>query len=146
MDHTVLLWGGFSLFIVAMLALDIGLFHRKAHVIGMREALAWTVVWITLALALNVGVWYWLGSGAALEFFTGYLVEKALSIDNVFVFILIFSFFETPAAYHHKVLFWGIVGAIVARSILLSAGSPYSRCFIGRCTSSAHFCSAPVSP
>ena len=122
MDNTALLWGGFTLFIVAMLALDVGLFHRKPHVIGMREALAWTAAWIALALAFNVGVWYWLGSRTALEFLTGYLVEKALSIDNVFVFILIFSYFETPAAYHHKVLFWGIVGAIVARTIFIVGG------------------------
>jgi tellurite resistance protein TerC len=122
MDNTVFLWAGFTLFIVAMLALDIGLFHRKPHVIGMREALAWTAAWIMLALVFNVGVWYWLGSSTALEFFTGYLVEKALSIDNVFVFILIFSYFETPTAYHHKVLFWGIVGAIVARTIFIVGG------------------------
>jgi tellurite resistance protein TerC len=122
MDNTVLLWLGFTLFIVAMLALDIGLFHRKAHVIGMREALIWTAVWITLALIFNVGVWLWFGPRPALEFFTGYLVEKALSLDNVFVFILIFSYFETPAAYHHKVLFWGIVGAIVARTIFIVGG------------------------
>src|SRR5713226_3577681 len=122
MDNAVLLWVGFTMFIVAMLALDIGLFHRKAHVIGMREALGWTAVWITLALAFNVGVWYWLGSRTAMEFLTGYLVEKALSIDNVFVFILIFSYFETPAAYQHKVLFWGIVGAIVARTIFIVGG------------------------
>jgi tellurite resistance protein TerC len=122
MDQTLLLWGGFTLFILAMLALDIGVFHRKAHVVSMREALMWTGVWIALALAFNVGVWYWLGSRVALEFFTGYLVEKALSIDNVFVFILIFSYFETPPAYHHKVLFWGIVGAIVARTIFIAGG------------------------
>src|SRR5262249_15383266 len=115
-------WGGFTLFIVAMLTMDIGVFHRKAHVVSMREALRWTAVWITLALAFNVGVWYWLGSRAALEFFTAYLVEKALSVDNVFVFILIFSYFGTPAAYHHKVLFWGIVGAIVARTIFIVSG------------------------
>jgi tellurite resistance protein TerC len=121
-DQTVLLWGGFTLFIVVMLALDIGLFHRKPHVIGMREALAWTAAWIAFALAFNAGVWFWFGSRTALEFFTGYLVEKALSIDNVFVFILIFSYFETPAAYHHKVLFWGIVGAIVARTIFILGG------------------------
>src|SRR5262245_8144807 len=121
-DQSLLLWGGFTLFIVVMLALDMGLFHRKAHVIGMREAITWTAVWVTLALIFNIGVWYWFGSRTALEFFTGYLVEKALSIDNVFVFILIFSYFETPAAYHHKVLFWGIVGAIVARTIFIIGG------------------------
>src|SRR5215813_5508168 len=122
MDQTLLLWGGFIAFILAMLALDVGLFHRTPHVVGMREALSWTAVWIALAMAFNAGVWYWLGANSALEFFTGYLVEKALSIDNVFVFILLFSYFETPAAYHHKVLFWGIVGAIVARTIFIVGG------------------------
>ena len=122
MDYGVLLWGGFTLFIMAMLVLDIGLFHRTPHVIGMREALSWTAIWIALALTFNVGVWLWFGSGTAMEFLTGYLVEKALSIDNVFVFILIFSYFETPPAYHHKVLFWGIVGAIVARTVFIVGG------------------------
>ncbi|HET6955012.1 MAG TPA: hypothetical protein VFI56_00480, partial [Vicinamibacterales bacterium] len=122
MDTTVLQWAGFTLFIVAMLALDVGVFHRRPHVVSMREALGWTAVWIALALAFNVGVWFWFGSAAALEFLTSYLVEKSLSIDNVFVFILIFSFFKTPAAYHHKVLFWGIVGAIVARTIFIVGG------------------------
>ena len=122
MDQSLLLWSGFAAFIVAMLALDIGVFHRKAHVVGMREALSWTAAWIGLALAFNAGVWYWLGSGAALEFLASYLVEKSLSIDNVFVFILIFSYFETPPAYHHKVLFWGILGAIVARTIFIVGG------------------------
>src|SRR5262245_54357738 len=122
MDQTLLLWGGFIAFILAMLALDVGLFHRKPHVVGIREALSWTAVWIALAMAFNVGVWIWFGANTALEFFTGYLVEKALSIDNVFVFVLLFSFFDTPAAYHHKVLFWGIVGAIVARSIFIVGG------------------------
>src|SRR5262245_12470054 len=122
MDQALVLWGGFVGFILAMLALDIGLFHRRPHVVGMREALSWTAVWIALAMVFNAGVWYWFGAPAALEFFTGYLVEKALSIDNVFVFILLFNYFDTPAAYHHKVLFWGILGAIVARSIFIVGG------------------------
>jgi len=122
MDQTLVLWGGFVGFILAMLALDIGLFHRRPHVVGMREALSWTAVWIALAMVFNAGVWYWFGSARALEFFTGYLVEKALSIDNVFVFILLFNYFDTPAAYHHKVLFWGILGAIVARTIFIVGG------------------------
>jgi tellurite resistance protein TerC len=122
MDHALALWGGFTLFIVAMLALDIGLFHRKPRVTGMSEALAWTGVWVALALAFNAGIWYWSGSRTAMEFFTGYLVEKSLSIDNVFVFLLIFNYFETPAAYHHKVLFWGILGAIVTRTIFIVGG------------------------
>jgi tellurite resistance protein TerC len=119
---TLLLWGGFTIFIVAVLALDSGLFHRTPHVVGMREALGWTAGWITLALLFNAAIWHWMGPGPALEFFTGYLVEKTLSIDNVFVFVLIFSYFETPPAYHHKVLFWGIAGAIVARSIFIVGG------------------------
>jgi tellurite resistance protein TerC len=122
MDQTLLPWAVFAVFIAAMLALDIGVFHRKAHVVSMREALTWTAVWIALALLFNAGVWYWLGSRAAVEFLTSYLVEKALSIDNVFVFILIFGYFETPAAYHHKVLFWGILGAIAARTIFIVGG------------------------
>jgi TerC family integral membrane protein len=122
MDQTLLLWGGFVVFVVAMLALDIGVFHRKPHVVGMREALTWTGVWIALALVFNAAVWYWFGASAALEFFTGYLVEKSLSIDNVFVFVLLFSYFDTPAAYHHKVLFLGILGAIVARTIFIVGG------------------------
>jgi TerC family integral membrane protein len=122
MDQTLLLWGGFVAFVVAMLALDIGVFHRRPHVVGMREALTWTGIWIALALLFNAGVWYWFGTNAALEFFTGYLVEKSLSIDNVFVFVLLFSYFDTPAAYHHKVLFLGILGAIVARTIFIVGG------------------------
>jgi tellurite resistance protein TerC len=122
MDQTLLLWGGFVAFVVAMLALDIGVFHRRPHVVGMREALTWTGVWIVLALLFNACVWYWFGTNAALEFFTGYLVEKSLSIDNVFVFVLLFSYFDTPAAYHHKVLFLGILGAIVARTIFIVGG------------------------
>lgn len=122
MDQTALLWGGFVVFIVAMLALDIAVFHRRPHVVGMREALTWTGIWIALALLFNAGVWFWFGPNAALEFFTGYLVEKSLSIDNVFVFVLLFGYFDTPAAYHHKVLFLGILGAIVARTVFIVGG------------------------
>jgi tellurite resistance protein TerC len=105
-----------------MLALDLGVFHRRPHVVRMREALAWTGVWITLALVFNAGIaWFW-GAEAGLEFLTGYLVEKSLSMDNVFVFLLIFGYFNTPPAYQHKVLFWGIIGAIVFRSIFIVAG------------------------
>ncbi len=122
MEQQLLLWGGFLVFVVAMLALDLGVFHRKAHVIHMREALTWTAVWIGLALTFNVGVAYFWGAQAGLEFLTGYLVEKSLSMDNVFVFLLIFNYFKTPASYQHKVLFWGIVGAILARSVFIVAG------------------------
>jgi tellurite resistance protein TerC len=122
MEQQYLLWGGFLVFVVVMLALDLGVFHRKAHVIHMREALAWTAVWITLALVFNAGIAYFWGAQAGLEFLTGYLVEKSLSMDNVFVFLLIFNYFKTPATYQHKVLFWGIIGAILARSVFIVAG------------------------
>lgn len=122
MEQQLLLWGGFLLFVVAMLAMDLGVFHRKAHVVHMREALLWTAVWISLALVFNAGVAYFWGAQAGLEFLTGYLVEKSLSMDNVFVFLLIFNYFKTPATYQHKVLFWGIIGAILARSLFIVAG------------------------
>lgn len=111
------LWGGFTLFIIAMLALDLGVFHRKAHVVTTKEALAWFGVWTGLALIFNLGIvlFHERGGEAGLEFFTGYLVEKSLSVDNIFVFILIFGYFQVPQAFQHKVLFWGIIGAIVLR-------------------------------
>jgi tellurite resistance protein TerC len=122
MEQQLLLWGGFLLFVAAMLGLDLGVFHRKAHVVQMREAVGWTAVWITLALLFNAGIAYFWGAQAGVEFLTGYLVEKSLSMDNVFVFLLIFNYFNTPPAYQHKVLFWGILGAIVFRSIFIVAG------------------------
>src|SRR5512133_1261154 len=102
-----------------MLALDLGVFHRKAHVVSFKESISWTVVWVVLALLFNLGVWHYSGSQKALEFFTGYLIEKSLSVDNVFVFALLFSYFAVPAAYQHKVLFWGIIGALVLRAIMI---------------------------
>ncbi|OGT94727.1 MAG: hypothetical protein A3I79_05390 [Gemmatimonadetes bacterium RIFCSPLOWO2_02_FULL_71_11] len=106
-----------------MLALDLGVFHRKAHVVGFREALAWSGVWIGLALAFNAGVWHWFGAQRGLEFLTGYLIEKSLSVDNVFVFAVLFSSFAVPAAYQHRVLFWGILGALVMRAVFIFAGA-----------------------
>lgn len=123
MNETLLLWIGFNVFILAMLALDLGVFHRKAHIVSLRESLTWTAVWITLALLFNLGVWYYSGSQRALEFFTGYLIEKSLSVDNVFVFALLFSYFAVPPKYQHKVLFWGILGALVMRAIMIAAGA-----------------------
>jgi tellurite resistance protein TerC len=125
MDHigSPALWGGFTAFVLAMLALDLGVFHRKAHDVSVREALTWSIVWVTLALGFNALVWHWFGPTKGLEFLTGYLIEKALSVDNVFVFIVVFSFFAVPAAYHHRVLFWGILGAIVMRAIFIFAGA-----------------------
>src|SRR3990172_359015 len=117
------LWVGFTVFVLAMLALDLGVFHRKAHEVRFKEALAWSVVWVSLALAFNFLVYHWFGPLRALEFLTGYLIEKALSVDNIFVFIVIFSFFAVPAAYQHRVLFWGILGALVMRAAFILAGA-----------------------
>jgi tellurite resistance protein TerC len=117
------LWIGFVVFVLAMLALDLGVFHRKAHVVSFKEALGWSLVWISLALVFNVGVYFWFGDKPAIEFLTGYLIEKSLSIDNIFVFVVIFSAFKIPALYQHRVLFWGIIGALVMRAIMIFAGA-----------------------
>ena len=116
------MWIGFSILVLVMLALDLGFFHRKAHVVEVREALVWTFVWISSALFFNLGVFYWFGSEKALEFLTGYLIEKSLSMDNVFVFLMIFSYFRVPALYQHKVLFWGILSALIMRAAFIAAG------------------------
>ena len=116
-------WIGFHLFVFAMLALDLGVFHRKAHVVSFRESLGWTITWITLALLFNLGVWRWRGDQAALEFLTGYLIEYSLSMDNVFVFALLFSYFAVPQEYRHRVLFWGVLGALVMRAIMIGLGA-----------------------
>ncbi len=123
-DQNLLLWGGFTLFIAAMLALDLGVFQRKPHVISMREAMSWFGIWTSLALLFNLGIilFHERGGQAGLEFFTGFLVEKSLSIDNIFVFLLIFGYFRVPQLYQHKVLFWGIVGAIVLRVAFIVGG------------------------
>ena len=112
-----------------MLALDLGVFHRKAHVIHTREALGWSAFWIVLALLFNLGVGWWFGAERGLEFLTGYLIEKALSVDNIFVFLVIFSYFSVPATYQHRVLFWGILGAIVFRVIFILAGAVLLQAF-----------------
>lgn len=117
-------WAGFTLFIIAMLVLDLGLFQRRPHVIGIREALGWFAFWVVLALIFNVGVvlFHERSAQAGLEFFSGFLVEKSLSIDNIFVFILLFNYFRVPPAYQHKVLFWGILGAIILRVAFIIGG------------------------
>jgi tellurite resistance protein TerC len=102
---TPALWLGFTGFVFAMLALDLGIFHRKAHEVGVREETVWSAVWISLALAFNGLVHHWFGPERALEFLTGYLIEKALAVDNIFVFCAIFAYFAVPAAYQHRVLF-----------------------------------------
>ena len=123
MTDTTWLWIGFNVFVLIMLALDLGVFHRKAHVVTFKESMTWTVVWISLALAFNAGIWHFAGPQKGLEFFTGYLIEKSLSVDNVFVFALLFSYFAVPAQYQHKVLFWGILGALIMRATMIVAGA-----------------------
>jgi tellurite resistance protein TerC len=116
-------WGVFLLFVLAMLALDLGVFHRKAHVVGAKEALTWSAVWVTLALLFGGGIWIGMGPQQGLEFYTGYLIEKALAIDNIFVFVAVFGAFGVPAAYQHRVLVWGVLGALVMRAIFIFAGA-----------------------
>jgi tellurite resistance protein TerC len=122
MNESAILWIVFNLFVLAMLALDLGVFHKKSHEVSVREALSWTCVWITLAMLFNLFIYYYFDKDKALEFFTGYLIEKSLSVDNIFVIILIFSYFKVPSAYQHKVLFWGILGALVMRVIFILTG------------------------
>jgi tellurite resistance protein TerC len=119
----ILPWAMFLAFVAGMLALDLGVFHRNAHEVSRREALAWSAVWIGLAIVFNIGVYVLQGSERGLEWTTGYLIEKSLSVDNVFVFLLIFSMFTVPAQYQHRVLFWGIVGALFMRAILILVGA-----------------------
>ena len=123
MTESLWLWIGFNLFILVMLALDLGVFHRHARVVSLRESLAWTGAWVALALVFNAGVWHYAGPQKALEFFTGYLIEKSLSVDNVFVFALLFGYFAVPPVWQHKVLFWGILGALILRAIMIALGA-----------------------
>lgn len=135
----IFVWTGFILLIFALLALDLGVLNRKSHVISVQEALSWTAFWVTLALFFNVGIYFmyerhWMGLGldigheltgrqAALQFFTGYLIEKSLSLDNIFVIALIFAYFKVPLQYQHRTLFWGIIGALVLRGAMIGAGT-----------------------
>ena len=116
-------WIGFHIFIFLMLALDLGVFHRKSHTVTMREALSWSAVWICLAFAFNVGIYFTRGYDAGLEFLAGYLLEESLSVDNLFIFLLVFSYFKVPADYQHKVLFWGIIGALIMRALFIGIGA-----------------------
>jgi tellurite resistance protein TerC len=142
---TILIWIAFVVLVLGMLALDLGVFNRKVHVIGAREALGWTAVWIVAALIFNVAVYFmyehhWLGIGrevghelsgrqAALQFFTGYVIEKSLSLDNIFVIALIFAYFAVPPIYQHRVLFWGVLGALLMRGVMIAAGAALIRRF-----------------
>jgi tellurite resistance protein TerC len=121
--NQVWLWVGFNVFVLAMLAVDLGVFHRQAHVVSIREAAGWSAVWVALSLVFNYGVYHFMGREAGLEFLAGYLIEKALSVDNIFVFVLVFSYFRVPARYQHRVLFWGILGALLMRGAMIGAGA-----------------------
>ena len=123
MDVSLWMWIGFNAFVLAMLAVDLGVFHRKAHEVSLREATAWSIVWVTLAMVFNGWIWYAWGKGPALEFLTGYLIEKSLSVDNIFVFVMLFSYFAVPRQYQHRVLFWGILGALLMRGVFIGVGA-----------------------
>ena len=116
-------WVGFVGFVLLMLAIDLGVFHRKAHAVGFREAAAWSIVWFTLSMLFGVGVLLVRGSQPALEFLTGYIIEWSLSVDNLFVFIAIFGYLRIPPQYQHRVLFWGILGALVMRGGFVGIGA-----------------------
>jgi tellurite resistance protein TerC len=122
MSSQVWMWVAFNVFVLVMLAVDLGVVHRRAHEVSLKEALVWSGIWIALSLLFALGLYVWYGSQPALEFLTGYLIEKSLSVDNIFVFVLLFSYFRVPARYQHKVLFWGILGALVMRAIFIMAG------------------------
>lgn len=122
MMSRLLPWVLFNLFVLAMLAVDLGVFHRKAHAVSMREAVVWSVVWTLLALLFNLGLYFWRGPVPAMEFFAGYLIERSLSVDNLFVFVVLFQYFQVAPPYQHTVLFWGIVGALVMRAFFIAAG------------------------
>jgi TerC family integral membrane protein len=120
---TLFLWAGFNLFVLLSLALDLGVFHRRAHKLSIREAAFWSVLWIALSVAFGFFIWHWHGEQRGLEYFTGYVIEKALSVDNLFVFLVVFRAFQVDEAVQHRVLEWGIIGALVMRGIMIAAGA-----------------------
>ncbi|WP_322817023.1 TerC family protein [Chloroflexus sp.] len=131
MDITLWAWIGFHAIVFLVLALDLGVFHRRSHKVSIREAGLWTLVWITLSLVFNGIIWLWRGPEDGLNFLTGYLVEYSLSVDNIFVFVLLFSYFRVPAQYQHRVLFWGILGALIMRGMMILLGSALVEQFEG---------------
>ena len=120
---TPLLWFAFNLFVLIAIALDLGVIHRKAHKVGIREAAFWSIVWVGLAVGFGYFVWHWSGAQRGLEYFTGYVIEKALSVDNLFVFLVIFRAFQVDELVQHRVLEWGIIGALVMRGIMIATGA-----------------------
>ena len=122
MQNTPLFWIVFNVFVIGLLLLDLLVFNRKAHAIGLREALGWSAFWVALSLGFNYLVYHTMGREAGLQWLTGYLVEKALSVDNLFVFLLIFNYFKVPAEFQHRILFWGVLGALVLRAIFILVG------------------------
>ena len=117
------LWIGFNVFVLAMLALDLGVFHKKCHVVTFKESITWTAVWVTLAMIFNAWLWKTYGPQKGLEFFTGYVIEKSLSVDNVFVWAMLFTYFAVPPLYQHKILFWGVIGALIMRAGMIFLGA-----------------------
>ena len=117
------LWIGFHVLVFAMLALDLGVFHRKSHAVSLKEAAGWSAVWVILSLLFGLGLYFWQGSEPALQYLTGYLIEKSLSVDNIFIFVLIFGYFAVPPVHQHRVLFWGVLGALAMRAGLIFAGA-----------------------
>lgn len=123
MEISIYHWLVFLVFLVLMLVIDLGVFNKKSHTVSNKEALIWSAVWIVLALIFNAGVYWFYGHGKALEFLTGYLLEKSLSVDNLFIFVVLFGYFNVPKQYQHKVLYWGIIGAIIMRGVLIVIGT-----------------------
>ncbi len=121
-SHETGLWIVFAVIVSSMLALDLGVLHRRAHAVGLREAAAWTAVWVGLALGFAAGIWIWESGERGLLFTTGYVIEESLSIDNIFVFVLVFASFRVPPPYQHRVLFWGVLGAVLMRAAFVAAG------------------------
>src|SRR5918912_807167 len=129
MDYPIWAWAGFGVFILLMLALDLGVLNRRAHAITYREATLWSVVWVTLALVF-AGIVFWnTNRQTGLEFVTGYIIELSLSVDNLFVFLLIFSYFKVPSKYQHRVLYWGVLGALLMRATMIFVGAALIRRF-----------------
>ncbi len=123
MQVNLWMWVAFTIAVLGLLLLDLTVFHRHAHVVSKKEAALWSVLWIALAMLFNVGIFVFYGKERALEFLAGYLIEKSLSVDNIFVFLMLFSYFSVPAIYRHRVLFWGILGALVMRAVFIGVGA-----------------------